>query len=514
MVSSERFITFSRDAGLKTRMTSIEFNALIRLIEVPAKENERRYINYDKFCYNLVKSDKISIPHRKAEAVLQRLQDVAITSATRGRDFISLASLVDPHLDGRITKQEFIQTVKIMGLILTNADVRSILELLPSSDDERKDNKVDYIEVNKLIKSFQPYEGPLPDPTSTTTFESSRKKRVGALPSYATPGLATRIVGSNKNVGVNMNTTITPLGNSIVTPFDEATLKMGSTSYKFNDTMRSINDVRDSQSFSNTSAYDRVINIFISKLEKSIAFKKVPDASFSLLHRFQEFDRKSTGFISLISFQRIIENLGVSVSSSDINAILSLYGRREDEKINYIAMCNLMRSAKIQNKSSATYANDRTIVRWGDLKMSGKRPVQEYEQYDYDGLGLISCLDFREVSRRLGILQSENQLFAVFNDFSSISDTSMVAYKEFCDALDVLERKEKDATNTYGKIVNNEWSFSTLNNFEDTIMRSKNDLSMYNDNDELDPSLSTTNVSQWMKHNRYTIFITSSSCYY
>jgi hypothetical protein len=173
-----------------------------------------------------------------------------------------------------------------------------------------------------------------------------------------------------------------------------------------------------------------------------------------------------------------------------------------------------MRSAKIQNKSSATYANDRTIARWGDLKMSGKRPVQEYAQYDYDGLGLISCLDFREVSRRLGILQSENQLFAVFNDFSSISDTSMVAYKEFCDALDVLERTTATATSTYGKIVNNEWSFSTLNNFEDTIMRSKNDLSMYNDNDELDPSLSTTNVSHWLKHNRYTIFISSSSCYY
>lgn len=498
LVPAERFVTFSRDSGLKTRMTSIEFNALLRLVEVPRKEGDGKFIDYNKFCYNLVKSDKISIPHKKAESVLQKLQDVSIASAAKGRDFISLASLVDPHLTGRISKQEFVQTVKIMGLVLSTTDVRSILELLPSNDNDRKDNKVDYIEVSKLLKSFQLYEGPLPDPTSTTNYESSKKKRVGALPSYATPGLATRIVSSNKTISVNVNSTITPMGN-IVTPFDEASLKRGSTSLKFTDTIRS-GDLQNSQSFV-TNSYDRVVNSFIAKVEKSIVFKKVPDPSFSLISRFQELDRGSTGYISLVSFQRIIDSLGVSVSSSEITAILSLYGRREDEKINYVAMCNVMRSAKIQNKSSMTYANDRTIARWGELKMSGKRPLQIFEQYDYDGIGLISCLDFREVSRRLNILQSENQLFAVYSDFSSISDTSMVAYKDFCDALDVLERKEMQASITYGSSATNEWSFNTYNNFEDSIVRSKND-SSYNDNDELDPSLSIANVSQWMKHNK------------
>lgn len=82
----------------------------------------------------------------------------------------------------------------------------------------------------------------------------------------------------------------------------------------------------------------------------------------------------------------------------------------------------------------------------------------------------------------------------------------MVAYKDFCDALDKLECKEKESALIYGKSSSNQWSFNTYNNFEDAMSKSKSDYSMhYDDNNELDPSLSITNVSQWLKHsNRNT----------
>jgi len=158
--------------------------------------------------------------------------------------------------------------------------------------------------IIRLLKSYHPYEGPLPDPTTTSKYNAnSDKKRVGALPSYAVPGLATRVVMSNSNsISVNMNSTITPLGSSVVTPFDEAKYQRNSNTNANTNTFNTNNyNDTNTNTNTNTTVYGRIIDSFTRKIEKSFESKRgVFDQSSSLLSRFQEFDRNSTGFISLV----------------------------------------------------------------------------------------------------------------------------------------------------------------------------------------------------------------------
>ena len=73
-----------------------------------------------------------SIPKSKAETVMSRFQDAANASAAAGRSFLSLCSLVDLHLTGKITRDELSHTAKMMDCPLTTYDLEAMLELLPN----------------------------------------------------------------------------------------------------------------------------------------------------------------------------------------------------------------------------------------------------------------------------------------------------------------------------------------------------------------------------------------------
>jgi hypothetical protein len=99
-------------------------------------------------------SSPASIPYSRAEAVLRRLQEASVASNSAGRSFIALCSLVDLHFSGKITNDELIHTFKMMGVVVSTADVQALKELLPDSAVDR-DGSFNYREIQHLLMQHQ-----------------------------------------------------------------------------------------------------------------------------------------------------------------------------------------------------------------------------------------------------------------------------------------------------------------------------------------------------------------------
>jgi len=214
-----------------------------------------------------------SIPYSRAEAVLRRLQEAAVASNLAGRSFIALCSLVDLRLTGKLTKDELIHTFKMMGIVVSTADINALKELLPDSAVDR-DESFDYREIHHLLTQHQP-TGRDFDFSGASVYNP----RGGAtLPAYVSPmrPLHSEYPGSNTMppLSIGRGNISTPGGYTISTPYAGYESRENNALPPYNHT-------------ASGSAYEKMLSAIIDRTASAVDEKSRSWGNFSLLKQFE-----------------------------------------------------------------------------------------------------------------------------------------------------------------------------------------------------------------------------------
>lgn len=268
---------------------------------------------------------------------MNRLHDAAKASASEGRSLLSLCSLVDRKSSGMIAREELLLTAKMMGCTLSLQDLDALAEILPDGI-VGVDGRIDYRELSFVLDHFVPKEMNYNDLESTS--RPTSLSRTGALPSYAQAGMSTQLSSNAFRFGEDSNTRqiLTPGGMYAASPSASIRPRGGLD----RSTMKFPRGVGGADQFgSGLGAYERVVYelgeiIQIRMKEKSRGI----GAPFSLLRMFESVDNTGTGYVSKRTFQAVLDDIGVALNAQDLLAIDTLYGRVEDDRVCYEALCN------------------------------------------------------------------------------------------------------------------------------------------------------------------------------
>ena len=371
-----------------------------------------------------------SIPKSKADIVLGRFQDAANASAAAGRSFLSLCSLVDLHLTGKMTREELLHTAKMMDCPLTAYDLEAMLELLPnhaiSSDD-----KIDYRVLQNVLQTFTPRQTRAYDIEPHLAASASSGALSGALPAYASPGRsgATTHMSYNYPTGLHASYSevSTPLGNRVQTPlsmFDDpfaATLNPG---------IGALDQTGRGQVAASSGAYERILRLIVERVKSAVEERtRSWGPTYNLRGHLEYFDNDKSGTVPTRSFQQVMQEIGVLLSPSDLQTLYGLYGRPEDNHIFYDAFLRAVdsntstsyastlpahmqpppahrRSVSVplppaplaasvslgntRSSSSAPYLHPRILQRLRDLKQEGNDPRDFFAAQDFDRSGMVT----------------------------------------------------------------------------------------------------------------------------
>lgn len=423
VVSEERFRAFLRRSGLQDSLTASELRRLSEKLKRRGPVGAEAILDYEKFCQMMTLVTE-SIPKSKADIVFSRFQDAAVSSATAGRSFMNLCSLVDLRLTGKISKDELVHIAKMMACHLTAYDVEAMLELLPAGS-VGADQLIDYRMLQSFLQSYQLRDPSLCEIEPTAALNASwaggrgllNNSMSGALPAYATPG--TNLYMSLQGDQLLSRSLTTPLGYSVSTPFpDHQTL--GASPSK------------------QSGAYDRILRQLVNRIVRALDQRERQRGSLSLRHRFEQMDSLNTGLVSVRGLQSALDDIGVGLNPSELQTVHGLYGRPNEDSVYYDSFCRLIESAGAapENQQQPSYITDRTLMRLRDLRAEGRSPRDMFEAYDLDRLGLVTTSKFKDIVIKLDLLQTEHQLVRAIEDFSSIGNRSFVNYQEFCDRLE------------------------------------------------------------------------------
>jgi Ca2+-binding EF-hand superfamily protein len=355
-----------------------------------------------------------SIPKSKAETIFNLFQDASINSAAVGRSFLNLCSLIDLRMTGRISKDELLHVSKMMDYELNPYDLEAMLELVPgvlvSTQDNRRDGNrasaIDYRILNNFLQSYTPRD------LDNRLFSTNAMS--GYVPTPNNP--------QNSTFSRNMlNSINTPLGQSISTPmraldsnalsisvpspFPNANGMLGqslSASTFFNGTMNN-----------NTAIYEKILKAFADRTRAAIDDRSRSwNTNFSLRNKLENLDLMNSGQIGVRSLQMALEEVGIVPTSSELQALCTIYGRPEDDRLFYDSLCRMIEgnnrdkererdNLSVDNNSTnfppsnaqmttVPYLNARVVQRLRDLKNDGKNPLDLFEVYDLDRTGLVS----------------------------------------------------------------------------------------------------------------------------
>lgn len=372
-----------------------------------------------------------SIPHSHAEAALAKIQDAAAESAAAGRPFLSLCSLVDQHYSGTMTEEEMMHTFKMMGALVTHEEMRAIQELLPPNA-VTKEGLFYYREMFWLIQNHTPPPMPghradnystfdfaartVPMP-HTPFYEASPHKSLGGntprwgretaggfgtAASVAHPGYGTGY-GADKpyrgHQSLDSGTHIrTPGGDTINTPYRPGTNYLDRTE-------------RDSPYYTATSgAFDRMMSSIGSRTKMAVEEKSRKWAApFSLRKQFEVYDNDLSGMVSIRTFQSTLDDIGVILTPPDIHAVQKMFGRPEDDLVDYSLFCRDVLEDSISSRRGYPSGGDthryhrrsqdhgesfppatRVTETLRHLRNTGQDPRDIFEAYDLDRTGMVS----------------------------------------------------------------------------------------------------------------------------
>ena len=366
-VTEERFRSFCRRSGLQDRLTVAELRRLVEKLRRrrPGKDKAASVVDYEKVLHHLTGASE-SIPHSRSEAVLQRLQEAAASSASFGRPFLSLCSLVDHRLTGRISREDLLYTAKMMECVITNREVDALRELYPSAF-SKDGQHVDYRELSEILVAHTPRQGSGTSVFDQTgmggmggmggTVRTSRSQGLGlsgtfgrgggggALPSYVsqTPWDAGTNRSSSTTVlpaDVAQSMLATPAGFPIATPYTR-------TGARSSRARRGGDNIQ----YAMESLAERV----------GIAVAAQRTRGYSLMGHFEELDRSGKGFLSFRSFEAVLYEIGADLEGDDVEAVAALFGDGGDF-VDYGAFCNEVNDV-LRRKQQAPRTAPRTASR-------------------------------------------------------------------------------------------------------------------------------------------------------
>jgi len=344
-VTEERFRSFCRRSGLQDRLTVAELRRLVEKLRRrrPGKDKAASVVDYEKFLHHLTGASE-SIPHSRSEAVLQRLQEAAASSASFGRPFLSLCSLVDHRLTGRISREDLIYTAKMMECVITNREVDALRELYPSAF-SKDGQHVDYREMSEILAAHTPRQGAGASVFDQTGMgmgmgglRTSRSQGLGMSGTFGRGGgggaLPAYVSQTPWDAGVNRSSSATvlpadvahsllatPAGFPIATPYT----RTGARSAR-------------------ARRGDNVQYVMESLAERvGIAVAAQRTRGYSLMGHFEELDRSGKGFLPFSSFEAALYEIGADLGSDDVDAVAALFGDGGDF-VDYGAFCNEVNS--------------------------------------------------------------------------------------------------------------------------------------------------------------------------
>jgi len=370
-----------------------------------------------------------TIPKSKAEVVMGRFQDAINASAAAGRSFLSLCSLVDLHLTGRVSREELLHTAKMMDCPMTSHDLEALVELLPNH--ALIEDKVDYRILQTVAQNFVPRQSKPYDIEPHFPVNASMNA-TGALPAYATPrGGTTHLSLQHPYGGLvgNGGDISTPLGTRLQSPYAmyddplSTTLRQG---MDLNGTPGPYGTSRG-QVGASSGAYERILRLIVERVKNAVDEKmRVWGPTYTLREHLEYFDNSRSGAIPTKAFQQVMQEVGVTLNPSDLQTLYGLYGRPEDNHIHYdgflravdantsinnpsglpahMQNSTLRRSAAQplpppplaltlgNNRSSsvAPYLHPRTLQRLRDLKSDGNDVKEYFAAHDADRSGMVS----------------------------------------------------------------------------------------------------------------------------
>jgi Ca2+-binding EF-hand superfamily protein len=317
------------------------------------------------------------IPNSRGEAVLAKMQDAYDEAIASGRPFLGLCSLIDNKMTGKISKPELIHTFKMMSCVLTADELDAVAEVLPEEVISRE-GVVSYNSLNSVLQGHTPRQDMrrgafgVMDATPYRSTLPRRQRTAGALPSYATPHTTTR--GSAALLGARGGIS-TPMGVSISIP-TKAVAPGSSATYR---------NMLD-------SIWLRIANA----IEENTASWK---GRFDLSKQFSVYDIEGSGFVSMDTFQATLEDIGVSLSPTELSAITVTFGHPEADAVDYEEFCGGMDKWLSQVESSAAPAGaanwitPRIVDRLRLLRREGQNPRDLFDVLDVERCGLVSLLN-------------------------------------------------------------------------------------------------------------------------
>eukprot|EP01032_Pedospumella_encystans_P016863 gene16863-19219_t len=295
-VSEERFRAFLRRSGLQDNLTASELRRLTDKLKKKSTHKDHLgevVIDYEKLLQQMNYSTE-TIPKSKAEIVMTRFQDAVNASATAGRSFVSLCSLVDLHLTGRISKDELLHTAKMMDCPLTPYDLEAMLELLPNHA-VSADEKIDYRLLQTFVQNFTARQSKAYDIDPHFPAPSPSLGASGALPSYATPRGGTTHLSNQYPYGLVSNgyaDISTPMGNKIQSPYARYDDPLSTT-------LRPGQGIGMSMDMGNprgqlgasSGAYERILRLIVERVKAAVEERtKVWGPTYALRDHLEYFD--------------------------------------------------------------------------------------------------------------------------------------------------------------------------------------------------------------------------------
>ena len=461
-VAEEHFASFAQKSGLRTRLRAAELRRLTSKLRLRGSEDFNALIDYEKLC-RMLSPPSDSLPRSRVDAVVHHLQEAAKTSSMSDRSFITLCSLTDPRLSGKISSEEFCIVCKMMGYPLSMTELEMFKVALKENMGDKyrgHGDMIDYNDVDHFLGVYVPgaqlslttYDG---SATGGGLFEQSvhrvrHRDENGSLPAYASPGTVTRMPYSPGAGGLDTQRSVrTAGGKYIASPMYLDRSLAATTPTSMAKSAVATTPTRD-KSLYGGNVQDRAFSALASRIANSrFALRLNQHVMASILLHCEDKDNTNSGFLLESELQQIFDDIDIVLTPPDLRAVRTRCRRSVvDDTIDYRMLCQVLHqlvdqanTSPLGSSATSSFLQSPSIARkLSTFRTDGVDVRKTFEDCDFDRSGIIDAIRFGEIVRRFGLLQSERQLNITITEFTCLSDRSKVNYEDFCDTLDASER--------------------------------------------------------------------------
>jgi Ca2+-binding EF-hand superfamily protein len=453
LVSEEHFSKFAQKSGLKNRLRAAELRKLTSKLRRKVDDNySGSQVDYDKLC-RMLSPPSDSLPRSRIDAVMHSLQHAAKDSAMNGRSFVTLCTLADPRLTGKISSEEFCIVCKMMGCPLSMSELEMFKEALTETMGSKyrgHGDMIDYNQAGKLLAVYEPgaqLSHSAFDYTPDTRFHSQHRDGNGSLPTYATPGSVTRMPfspGATTGPSLDTQRSVRTLGGRYVTTPMYHDRGFSATTPVSSSRGRGVMTLEKGTG----SVEERALVTLAGRISNSrYALRLNQPVMVALLRHCEDKDRHHSGYLSEAELQDVFNECDIVLTPPDLRAIRVRFCRSVvDDSVDYHSLCSTLKEivagseSTVDSHTSTFLQSPAATRKLATFRADGVNVRKAFEDSDYDKTGTVSSQRFAEMIRRFGLLQSERQLAVAMEEHASISDRNKINYEDFCDALDTAER--------------------------------------------------------------------------